>query len=398
MDTHEPQDEPAELPPRRPKPDPWIGTVVGAILGAVLVVGGLFVIGFFVLAAAGMSQWGSNKMSRRLRLVLVMTRPAVALLLGLYAAIGLAGTGHGEDRWLLVRVLLVVFGFLLFSVACNDIADERIDAVNLAGDPRRPLVVHSTSRTEMLVIGLVSALLALGVGVTLGWPVVATVAGGLALSVNYSMRPVRIADRGAFASLLLPGCYVAVPYLVGHFAAVRTLRVSDLVVLAGLYIAFIGRILLKDFRDVRGDALFGKRTFLVRHGRGWTCVFSAVCLAVGATVLMASVGHPTVPLVAGYVVGTIAMLVLLVVLRTDPGPRREEMVISALAIVGRGMLLLLLAHLELITAHWSPPAYDGVLVSIALVFGWQATTMYRRGPITRLTVPAADSLDAQRSS
>ena len=29
------------------------------------------------------------------------------------------------------------------------------------------------------------------------------------------MRPVRVADRGAVASLVLPFCYVAVPYLLG---------------------------------------------------------------------------------------------------------------------------------------------------------------------------------------
>lgn len=319
-------------------------------------------------------------MIRRLRLVLVMTRPAVALLLGLYAAIGLASAGHGENSWLLARVLLVVFGFLLFSVACNDIADARIDAINLAGDRRRPLVVGG-NRTEMLAIGVVSAVLALGMSVALGWPVIAVVAAGLVLSVNYSMRPVRIAERGALASLLLPACYVAVPYLVGYFAAARSMRPADLAMLAGLYITFIGRILLKDFRDVRGDALFGKRTFLVRHGRGWTCGFSAMCLIAGGAVLVTGVDHPTVALVTGYAGGTIALLWLLAALRIDRGPRRDEAVISAIAIVGRGMLLLLLAHLNLLAASWPPPGYHAIMAALALVFAWQATTMFRRGPL-----------------
>ena len=297
--------------------------------------------------------------------------------------------GHGEDRWLLARILLVVFGFLLFSVACNDIADERIDAVNLAGDPRRPLVARTGGRTEMAMIGGVSAVLALAVGATLGWPVLVVVAGGLALSAGYSVRPVRIADRGALASLVLPACYVAVPYLVGHLAATRTVRPADLAMLAGLYVAFIGRILLKDFRDVRGDALFGKRTFLVRHGRQWTCVFSACCLTVGAAVLLASVPAPTIGMAIGYAGGTVALLALLAVLRTDRGPRRDEAVIAALAIVGRGMLLLLLAHLGMTVAHWSPLPYNAVLALIAALTAAQATTMFRHGPITRLTVAAA---------
>jgi 4-hydroxybenzoate polyprenyltransferase len=338
-------------------------------------------------------------MIRRMRLVLVMTRPAVALLLALYATIGLSAAGHGADRWILVRVLLVVFGFLLFSVACNDIADERIDAVNLAGDRRRPLVVHSGGRTEMLAIGGVSALLALATSVTLGWPAVVVVAGGLLVSAGYSMRPVRIADRGALASLVLPACYVAVPFLVGHLAAVHTVRPADVTLLAGLYMTFIGRILLKDFRDVRGDALFGKRTFLVRHGRRWTCVFSAGCLTVGTAVMLVAVPHPTVGLVVGCAGGAVAMVWLLAMLWTDPGARRDEAIISAIAVVGRGMLLLLLAHLEMtyLATRWPPVAADVVLFMLVFVTAAQAVTMFRHGPITRLTVPVAEPVPTENS-
>jgi hypothetical protein len=131
--------------------------------------------------------------------------------------------------------------------------------------------------------------------------------------------------------------------------------------------------------------LFGKRTFLVRHGRAWTCVFSAACLAVGAAVLLVSVGRPTVALLAGYTLGTAALLGLLLVLRTDRGPRRDEAVISAMAIVGRGMLLVLLAHLGM-RAHWAVLPYDAVIAGLVLMTALQATTMFRRGPITRLTV------------
>lgn len=328
-------------------------------------------------------------MSARIRLVLLLTRPAVAFLLAMYAALGVSSDGHDAERWLLSAVLVVVFGFLLFSVVCNDIADERIDRINLAGDRRRPLVVGTANRREMITIGVVAAVIAVGVAIPLGWPVLVVVVAGLLLSAGYSLRPVRIADRGALASLLLPACYVAVPFLVGHFAVTRSLRPADIWLLAGLYVTFIGRILLKDFRDVRGDALFGKRTFLVRHGREWTCVFSAVCLVVGAALLLAGVPHPTVELVADFVVGTAALLVLLAALRADRGHRRDELLISATAIAGRGMLLLLLAHLDMLARHWPPAGYAAVMIGLALLTAAQAVTMVRYGPVMRMTVPAA---------
>ncbi len=336
-------------------------------------------------------------MTRRLRLILLMTRPAVAWLLAVYAAIGLASAGHGEDRRLLFEVLVVVLGFLMFSVACNDIADERIDAINLAGDRRRPLVAGTGGRTEMLIIGLTGAALAIGVAASLGWPVLVTLLAGLVLSAGYSVPPVRVADRGVFASLMLPACYVAVPFLVGHFAAAHRLTSRDLLVLAGLYITFIGRILLKDFRDVRGDALFGKRTFLVRHGRRWTCGLSAVFLIAGATVLLVGLPHPSSVLFACYAVGTVFMAVALNVLSTDPGPRREEAVIATIAITGRAMLVLVFAHQELLAAHWPMWAYNAIMIAFTVATAMQAYVMWHRGPLMRHIPALTESSGGQRT-
>lgn len=43
-------------------------------------------------------------------------------------------------------------GFLLFSVALNDLADEAIDRVNLPGDRRRPLVAGTATRRELVAM------------------------------------------------------------------------------------------------------------------------------------------------------------------------------------------------------------------------------------------------------
>jgi 4-hydroxybenzoate polyprenyltransferase len=316
----------------------------------------------------------------RLRLMVLLARPPVILLLGLFAATGLAQAGHGQDPVPLAKALAVIIGFLLCAVACNDLADEAIDRVNLAHDPRRPLVAGTANRRELVTVAVSSAVVALAASVTLSWPATVVTAAGLILSSAYSLPPVRLADRGALASLMLPACYVAVPYLLGIFAVRADLRPADLVLLAGLYLAFIGRILLKDFRDVRGDALFGKRTFLVRHGRRWTCRFSAACWAAGSVAVVAAVQHPSAALVGAYAVCLLAALLLLRALGTESNPRREEAIIAATAIVGRGMILTLYAYL-------SAPSYHAVIAAVALVTLGQAFAMARRGPTTRATVP-----------
>ncbi len=324
-------------------------------------------------------------MIRQLRFIILLARPAVIVLLAMFTATGLAQADHGRSQALLARALVVVCGFLLFSVACNDLADEAIDRVNLPG--QRPLAAGALGRTEFAVIGIVSGVVALAASATLRWQAVIVTAGGLVISAGYSLRPVRLADRGAIAAIVLPACYVGVPYLIGIFAARGFVHPDDLLLLAGLYLGFIGRILLKDFRDVRGDALFGKRTFLVRHGRRWTCLFSACCWTVGMVVLLAATHRPTAALAVGYAGCLAGALGLLCWLATAPGGRRDECLIAAIAIIGRGAVVLLFAHLSMTTAGWAGWRYALVIGALGVLTAGMAASMARHGPISRSTNP-----------
>ncbi len=324
-------------------------------------------------------------MITRIRLVVLLTRPAVILLLIMFNATGAAEAGPGGNASLLAAPLAAVVGFLLFSVACNDLADEAIDRVNLPG--RRPLAAGLLGRREFAIIGVTAGAGGLAASALLGWRAVVVMAGGMCVSAGYSLRPVRLADRGAVASLVLPGCYVAVPYLLGVLAVDETIHPEALLLLAGLYLGFVGRILLKDFRDVRGDALFGKRTFLVRHGRVPTCVFSACFWMSGTAVILAGTARLTVALAAAEVTCLACALASLRALSADRGARRDESIVAAVAIIGRGMVLLLLAHLSMAAAGWTQIRYDVVIAGLLALTVGQARSMARHGPVSRLRVP-----------
>jgi 4-hydroxybenzoate polyprenyltransferase len=325
-------------------------------------------------------------MIRTARLLVVLTRPALVVLVGLFAALGLAEAGQVGNAVLLAKVLVVVLALLLFSVVVNDLADQAIDAVNLPFDNRRLLVAGAASRVQFVVIAATAAVVAIAGAALLTWPALVVVTAGLAFSAAYSLRPTRLCERGVLASLLLPAGYVAVPFLLGAFARGGTVSRPELVVLVGLYVGFIGRIVLKDFRDVRGDALFGKRTFLVRHGRRRTCVFSAAFWTAG-TVALATTSGVTPPLLGAYVAYLALVLYLLRALSTDGGAPRDEALISAIAIVGRGTVVTLLAQLGMTAAHWQPPAAMAVTAALAATMLGQANTMARHGPTTRLKLP-----------
>ena len=211
---------------------------------------------------------------------------------------------------------------MLFAVAVNDLADEEIDRVNLADGTAssspgaRARQVRHRARKRWI------ALMAAAV---LGWSSVVVVAGGLALAAAYSLPPFRLSSRGALTSALLPLGYVTVPYLVGAFSAGATLHQLHPVLLAGMYLGFMGRLALKDFRDEHGDRLYGKRTTLVRHGRERTCLFSAVFWSAGAVVSLRGLPSrvSTTAAMIAYILVVVAMLADIA--RDDAGsPRRRE--------------------------------------------------------------------------
>lgn len=326
-------------------------------------------------------------MTARMRILILLARPAVVVLFGLFAATGVAEAGGASRTVLLAKALVPTIAFLVFCVVVNDLSDEAIDRVNLPGDRRRPLAAGLCGRRELTVVGVTAATIAVTASAALHRPAVAVTTAGLALGAAYSLRPVRIADRGAVASLLLPAGYVAVPYLLGVMAVRGSVTAADLRLLGGLYAGFIGRILLKDFRDVRGDALFGKRTFLVRHGRRATCAFSATCWVAGSLILAGVRGFDA-GLGTALGVYLVAALGLLGALSVDGGARRDERLISAVAIIARGTVVTIIAHLSMTDAHWSGAVQRSVMFGLVLVVLGPARTMVRRGPVSRLTVPA----------
>jgi 4-hydroxybenzoate polyprenyltransferase len=322
----------------------------------------------------------------RVRTLVSLARPAVLVLVLLSAAAGLAAAGVADQPAVTAPVAVAVTGFILFAVTVNDLADEAVDRVNLAGVPGRPLVEGRADRREMVLVAAIAAAVALAAAPFVGATAVGVVAAGLIFALAYSLPPIRLSGRGALASLLLPAGFVAVPFVLGLAAGDAPLAGRNAVLLAGLYVGFIGRILLKDFRDVRGDALFGKRTFLVRHGREATCRISAACWMLGAATLAAAPGLS--PTVAATQAAMLAVaLVLLHRLRTEGGPRRDETLISAVAIVGRGMVLVVIAHLAVIDAGRSALLAAALTVALTTITLADARAMLRYGPKVRLRLP-----------
>jgi 4-hydroxybenzoate polyprenyltransferase len=112
----------------------------------------------------------------------------------------------------------------------------------------------------------------------------------------------------------------------------------------GLYFAFIGRLLLKDFRDVKGDQLYGKKTFLLCYGAKITCLVSGFFWVVGTTIICIAVVLPY-PVLALFVLGLIQSTFLLNKLSTSNNTQIQQNYIKSIANVANALILTLIIFL-----------------------------------------------------
>ena len=317
-----------------------------------------------------------------IRLIVSMLRPSLLVVLMLFAAIGLAQAGHAEELHPLGTTVLVVASWFLHAAAVNDLADELIDRVNLPGVGARPLASGQTTRRELLLLALASGTISLLSAFAVNWRVGLVVIGGLALSAAYSLPPVRLSARGGLASAILPAAYVVLPFLVGVLTVQPTLGGDQLALLAALWVGFAGRILLKDFRDVEGDAQFGKATFLLRHGRATTCAVSTACWIVGtgSLVLLLPVGHPAALALLAFLAFAIWGLRELARLasRFD-----ETALISAVAMVGRGMAVAVFASYSMADLGHPYGRQLAVMATVTGLFLWVAWSIVLEPELAR---------------
>src|SRR5690606_18864921 len=160
------------------------------------------------------------------------------------------------------------------------------DRINHPHDPGRPLVSGDTDERGLLRVYAAAGSVTMLAAIPLGPPGLATAVLSLGIGWAYSLGPLRISYRTYAAPLALAVAYVAVPYTLGVVASGERPGAADAGLYAALYLLFLARINLKDFRDRAGDAAYGKPTLLLRYGKNATCAVSAVALWAGTAVLV----------------------------------------------------------------------------------------------------------------
>ena len=276
--------------------------------------------------------------------------------------------------WDYVWATIALASSYVTATAVNDIADEQIDLVNHPRDNGRPLISGDASPRDLYRLHAVAAGLALASAVAIGRAAVAVIACSLAIAWAYSLPPLRFSYRTYLAPLVLGIAYVGVPYELGTLAAGGHV---DFTFAAALFALFVARINLKDFRDRRGDALYGRRTLLLRFGKDVTCLVSLLALIAGNALLLAAL-EPPVAVAATLQLYVLAIASMLLSLREAPQGRLEQVAIGLGARMGNGLLIAVLAWL--ILQGRGAGLADQVVLQLALLgaFGVGFVTLARR--------------------
>jgi 4-hydroxybenzoate polyprenyltransferase len=276
-----------------------------------------------------------------------LLRYRVAVMIVLFMLLGAAW--HRGLTIIEAPVLLMALALAssyVSATSINDIADKEIDEINHPHDMGRPLVTGAAGITDLWVVFGVSGCLAVTLALAVGPAAAGIVLLSVVIGVLYSLPPLRLSYRTILAPLTLAVAYVSIPYWAGITAVGEDLRAFDLPLMMALCLLFVGRIVLKDFRDRDGDATFGKPTLLLEYGKWATCLVSLGAICAGDTLLVASLAERwwIAVLLQPYVASIIIMLHRL---RRMSTLRDEQLSIGVGARMGNGLLATLLGALIL---------------------------------------------------
>jgi 4-hydroxybenzoate polyprenyltransferase len=297
------------------------------------------------------------------------------MLLGLYLLVGLLSGTYIQlintdqlSLWSTVlkflSCLVIIALWYMNGTGLNDYADYEIDLINLKNDPDRPLVSGLATREELSTLTTIYAVGAIAIALALSPRHAGLVAILLLLNHAYSVRPLQLSRRGGVAPLLLPLGYVALPYLLGYGLVGWEIPQRGILLLIALYLQFMGRIILKDYRDVKGDATYGKQTFLLKFGNRAVCMVSGVGISLGCLIqlIYLPMGVLRYPMIA---LTTYALTILYTLSSTTHWEQQKPL----LAAFGRAMTGVTVALITaLLTLLWRFSSLEIIIIASVLTF------------------------------
>ena len=246
-----------------------------------------------------------------------------------YALVFLGAAAANGVNNKVVLALFLIIAVTIHANSINDYADKEIDKLNLKDASDRPLVANEISSQQFWFIHVVSGILALGLSCFYGRHAVILTIILQAVDYLYSVRPFRLSYRPMVSPVLLSVAYVFYSFTIGYWAS-TTIDKYPWTLAIGLCLGFIARLLLKDFRDVKGDKQEGKMTFLLRYGARKTCIASGVCWFIAMLAVSMATSFK-LGIIAPLIVAIIPVLLMLKDLSSTRDIDKQQYIIAFVA-------------------------------------------------------------------
>jgi len=209
----------------------------------------------------------------RLPASLELVRPHNCLLAGVAVLVGMIVAVASRD----IPRPQAVFAFAVAVLICgggnaiNDYCDRKIDAINRPG---RPIPSGRLKAGHALVIGRSLFMMGVLLAIPLGAPCITLAILNSMILAFYAAELKRL----GLAGNLTVGYLVGSTFLFGGLAVKKLQAVSILAAMAAL--TTVGRELIKDIEDMKGDRKVGLKTFPLSHGACATAALAIVFIAV----------------------------------------------------------------------------------------------------------------------
>jgi 4-hydroxybenzoate polyprenyltransferase len=184
--------------------------------------------------------------------------------------------GGGSILWATLGTTdVLAFGVLILGVVCawlssiavNDLADTRIDALT---NSSRPTVTHALSNQTLQGLGWVFGVLSV-LMVASVYPFGALlIAGYHTIATLYSLPPLRLKRYPVVATTLASTASLLI-LLLGYFVISRDTDLATFphLLLLYLWVSYATALTIKDFKDIAGDSADSVYTLPVLLGEKW---------------------------------------------------------------------------------------------------------------------------------
>lgn len=324
-----------------------------------------------------------------------LLRPQTYILMVVYVVFGITygiALQTAQSSPFTVHTLVVTLCSLaalalwyIAGAAFNDYADYEIDKINLKGDKQRPLVAGLVTKRQLLNIGIGTSVASAVCAVLTMTPAIALLFGVLLLfNVAYSLPPIKISHRGGLAPLILPLGYIILTVCSGMIIGKAPLNLASALVVAGMYVHFLSRIILKDHRDVKGDKKMGKKTLVLTYGNRPVVLVSLFLFVASAAVLAGSLWSFIVDSAVFFALFIGAAGTILYRLSEEERWKYQKPLITAFGRLCSGLIMLFIFCFIADYRSISNTNTNVVLMVITVVFFWSLLDIKRlQSPVQR---------------